>query len=201
MPWSPTPTDEFEKGIGWAVTPVVVSPLLPGWTAPPQPVYCNANAVITVTAAGALVLTSSAPSTVQPAAAGGINAAAKGYATLAGGGTSITANAVTDADATFTVDAQGLTSISADAGFPYTLPIVFGGAPALEVFTVAAAAVTVAAAASVEAAVSAEAAFTVIASASTFNDTAGGFPYEFGFILGGVGVGDLFPLEFPFALA
>lgn len=186
---------------GWDTsTTVIPNPPVPGWESPPQPVYAFADATISVTASGGLVMHGTAEATVTPSAVGGLIGASLGAASLLGEGTVAFAAAAPTADASVSPTAAGVASIVADSGFPYTFPIVFGGSAVIATYSNADAVVSPVATADVELHIDALADLTILADATAAGDTTGGFPYEFDFTLGGVS-GDLFPYVFDFELA
>lgn len=199
--WSPTPTDTYEKGLGWSTsTTVTPQPAVPGWSSAPQPVYAFADAIITVTAAGQMVMHGSADAEVDPAAVTALTGAATGDATLLGEGTVFFSHTEPLADATTSITSTADTSTVTDTGLPYTIPFVLGGAAVIATYSNADATITVTASADVLLAADANADFTILADASAAGDVTGGLPYTLPFVIAGSVGGSVLPVDIPFVL-
>lgn len=149
---------------------------------------------ITDTAQAAAETDGSTTAVIAPVGLGA--AAAAGDIALIGDASTFFAAATTLGDSTLALTSVGRAKTFNDTGFPYTFPIIFGGAPPTEGFGTATATVTITADATAAADGLAQNDISLLARGRTIE---AGFPYVFPIIFGDI-AGPRFPYTFPISL-
>ena len=154
------------------------------------------TAAVAINATAAAAAAADAPAWVMPDGSAIAAVHQVGEARLLGEGCAFPAAAGALGEAEVEVDATGRAAAQTDTGFPYTFPIIFGGAPVVEGEALGAAVVTIDATATAAAEAIAQADVSIIAPGLT---VAAGFPYTFPISFGST-FAERFPYELPITL-